>query len=109
MSSHEASQQAYKIAEILKADTMDVIETPHDLAEKLGKMGSDCPSWPETLQTLNKRRLLGSQAKVELLLYYVAKKETHKKWMAAKELEDACAQIALYGGNFDSIENNNAS
>jgi hypothetical protein len=78
MSSHEASQQAYKIAKILKADTMDVVHTPHALAEKLGKMGSDCPSWPETLQRL-KRRLLGSQAKVELLLYRVAKKETHKK------------------------------
>jgi len=82
MSSHEASQQAYKIAKILKADTMDIIQTPHELAESLGEMGSDCPLWPETLQTL-KRRLFGGQAKVELLLYHIAKniakKETHKK------------------------------
>jgi len=78
MSSHEASQQAYEIAKILKADTMDVVHTPHALAEELAEMGSDHASWPETLQNLE-MVLLGSHAKVELLLYHVAKKGMHKK------------------------------
>ena len=63
---------------ILKADTMDVVHTPHALAEELAEMGSDHASWPETLQNL-RMVLLGSHAKVELLLYHVAKKGMHKK------------------------------
>ena len=37
------------------------------------------------------------------------RKRTKNEWPPRSQLEDACAQIALYGGNFDSIENNNAS
>ena len=73
MSSPEASQQAYEIAKILETGTMDIVRTPWRLAEILGRIGSDCPSWPETLEALW-RALLGSQAPVELLLSRVTKK-----------------------------------
>ena len=66
MSSPEASQQAYKIAEILEPDTMDIVKNPRNTAKTLGRTDSHCPSWPKTLQKLW-RELVCCQIQAELL------------------------------------------
>jgi hypothetical protein len=72
--SPEASQQAYEIANILKADTVygplhHLLENHRRLAEYLGEMGSHDPSRPNTLQRLWDK-LSFNQADVDSLVYY---------------------------------------
>jgi hypothetical protein len=57
LSSPEASERAYEIANILKIDTVysslhPLVGTPRKLAENLGKIGSHDPSWPKALERL---------------------------------------------------------
>jgi hypothetical protein len=72
---HEASQQAYKIANILKADTVygplhdHLFDSPRRLADRLWEIGSHDPTWPETLQTLC-RCLTKNKIDVKNIIYH---------------------------------------
>src|SRR5712664_3323420 len=55
----EVSQQAYKIASILGADTCSplgfLLDDPRECAKRLGEIGSHDPSWPVFLENLSDR------------------------------------------------------
>ena len=95
MSSSEASQQAYKIANILKPDPValdGLLQNPRLLAESLGKKGSYDPSWPKTLQRLW-HQLSDNQEDANSFIFYA--NYGKEKGPPKSQLEDAYAQIAL--------------